>query len=617
MIGMSIFVIANIVWQTWIAAEPIDPDSHGQTDDSAASAITERRLAGYRVLFGLAALAPLAWGYMELSVHHSARRSSPSLPPFKKSDYTELVVESRASAKERQITLPEAGCFALMLAGNEGGRISRVEETIELRPPEIESRHRITYHLFPDECRMPIILPLVPYARGAYFDDVACSGGSAPVTLVPETVALPRVLAILMWLAKEGYREAGVHVKARERRKTERAIARIIMSAEPVRPHDRRFSRFRKRLESPLDDAEPPWYLLLVESMVAILVTDNYIFGERRPEPKDPVANGSAEAARAEDVEVFWRSVAPKLLVRAEKEPGDRGDKGGKTARSGWFDRGNRWTHFWERKVGPWLERRVGPWLERRRDWWDSLANVTRLDLDIHLRAAKQSRTVHYFVKGPPGTYLAEHRIVLREKAAVTREPGSDAVAPGKGAQFQRERLGQSYAHLYVRDLPTCSDDIYYVRFAESPPGARGRVGVVGVAQAVILGALSAAMVFEKLESLAQWVGVIIALPSIAGIMASVQSGRQRQNYSLVSRVLSACMVLVGIGAAVYAVLQEKGKGWWGVIGAVAVGLGALAAASWAVDMRVYHRLRARTAGSAGIRAGSPGPARLWSSRRD
>jgi cytochrome c biogenesis protein CcdA len=91
---------------------------------------------------------------------------------------------------------------------------------------------------------------------------------------------------------------------------------------------------------------------------------------------------------------------------------------------------------------------------------------------------------------------------------------------------------------------------------------------------------------------------MLIALPSVANILASTQVKKRRPNYSLYARIMSFLMTVWGIGAAIFAMLGSPVRNpevWWSVIGAVAVILGGLAVMRWLEQVRMYHRVRCRS----------------------
>jgi hypothetical protein len=156
----------------------------------------------------------------------------------------------------------------------------------------------------------------------------------------------------------------------------------------------------------------------------------------------------------------------------------------------------------YEQKLIPNLElgssRRRGP-----RRWLSALFGsdtvafgAQPVDLTISVQNAYTCQSFHLYVDGPEGLYLS-HQEAIDFDTVLSMEAKD---APSKPTPRFRRRLGQSFAHFYVRYLPENTGEQgqprIRFRYAEVPPGSLFRATIAAVASFFliwVIGALTTA----------------------------------------------------------------------------------------------------------------------------
>lgn len=158
--------------------------------------------------------------------------------------------------------------------------------------------------------------------------------------------------------------------------------------------------------------------------------------------------------------------------------------------------------------------------------WIRTLLGVRSSTFSFGLTSAPRAQSYHLEFMGPEGTYLARQgpmRPNFREHAKYSR--------------FRR-RLGQRYAHLYVRNAsPEMRDDRVWFTFWERTPGSLGSATVAAVAGLLIIytgGAISSGHGKQDGTDL---MAVFLAFPGVAAAWVGLD-----RSTGPVGGVLGACI---------------------------------------------------------------------------
>jgi hypothetical protein len=495
----------------------------------------------------LAAILAICWGYIELSVHHHTRSipdDIPEVPPETLQHLRRLAQESVAVAP---VTSAGAEFFILMIAGADGERIARIQEDIELDFSCLRAKRTLTYLVQPSEQSQHLLVPAWAFKKGTPIDRIVHSGGSSPVTAIPIQTARARVLAII-----EHHLSQGDPAQLRRLQRDEGFEIALLRCIAATRPEDEHFGHFETMLV-PYCRNVGRLVVSQVTETVRRLSHDNFHYFERHP----TVSSGATCYPRHETIEIDRQSV---------RQTPENGIPGGR------FDR---------------IRRGI-----------ENLTGVTRPEIHVGLGAVVDSPTVHYFVRGPAGTYLLSHGLIVNRKknGPIDHETvGSNGIVY-KDPRLRiedRRRLAQNYGRLYLRYAQEFRDSDFYFQFAEVPPGAAGRVGVVAVLQGIILAGVSLAAINDA-GSITPWSSLLFALPALTHVLRSVRGRAQRPHFALVPRVISAFLVVTALAAATVAVSGRELPWAWQAIGAFSVVLGIGAAISWIVRARIYYRFWSR-----------------------
>jgi hypothetical protein len=168
--------------------------------------------------------------------------------------------------------------------------------------------------------------------------------------------------------------------------------------------------------------------------------------------------------------------------------------------------------HVSQRKLLPLRSPKISfPWIHNWIiDKTRKLLGVRTSSFEVPLGRAKLARSYHAEFMGPPGTYLARQ--------------DCDAISSSSTAYIRlRRRLGQRYAHLYVRNgddpLETSRLKMW---FYERPPGSIGAATVAAAANLVILAMAATLDVNSPKSQRADVVAVLLAFPGIAATWISL-----------------------------------------------------------------------------------------------